>query len=238
MVRKNPEINDQRAVSLEGEWNLPGVYSLSTRYDKLKVIFNQAQGLSPFADPNGIMVLRPVGKVTSSIADEMTSDSTEANLLSTVQKKPTEQEYDTIAIQINATSVKGLNFALQDGDRVLALEGSNSIRITGAVQKQTFVMHRQGRRAKYYIRSSGGFDAAALKSRTYVLFQNGQTRSTLNYGLVRIYPRVAPGAQVVVPENLKYGMEKQRVDPAQVAIVTSLLGFLTTTTITILQLIQ
>ena len=184
------------------------------------------------------MVLRPAGKVTSSIADEMTSDSTEANLLSTVQKKPTEQEYDTIAILIKATSVNGLNFALQDGDRVLALEGSNSIRITGAVQKQTFVMHRQGRRAKYYIRSSGGFDATALKSRTYVLFQNGQTRSTLNYGLVRIYPRVAPGAQVVVPENLKYGMEKQRVDPAQVAVVTSLLGFLTTTTITILQLIQ
>ena len=238
MVRQNPEFNDQRAVSLEGEWTLPGVYSLSTRYDKLKVIFNQAQGLSPFADPNGIMVLRPAGKVTSSIADEMTSDSTEANLLSTVQKKPTEQEYDTIAILIKATSVNGLNFALQDGDRVLALEGSNSIRITGAVQKQTFVMHRQGRRAKYYIRSSGGFDATALKSRTYVLFQNGQTRSTLNYGLVRIYPRVAPGAQVVVPENLKYGMEKQRVDPAQVAVVTSLLGFLTTTTITILQLIQ
>ena len=43
MVRKNPEINDQRAVSLEGEWTLPGVYSLSTRYDRLKVIFNQAQ---------------------------------------------------------------------------------------------------------------------------------------------------------------------------------------------------
>ena len=238
MVRKNPEINDQRAVSLEGEWTLPGVYSLSTRYDQLKVIFNQAQGLSPFADPNGIMVLRPIRNVSTSIDDELASDSTETTLLSAVQKKPTEQEYDTIAIHFNARSVNGLNFALQDGDRVLALEGSNSVRITGAVQKQTFVMHRAGRRAKFYIRSSGGFNAAALKSRTYVRYQNGQTRSTINYGLVRIYPRVSPGSIVVVPENLRYGIEKKRVDPAEVAVVTSLLGFLSTTTITILQLIQ
>lgn len=238
MVRKNPEINDQRAVSLEGEWTLPGVYTLSTRYDRLKVIFNQAQGVSPFADPNGIMVLRPKRNISTSIEDELASDSTETSLLSSVQKKPTEQEYDTIAIRLNSRSVNGLNFALQDGDRVLALEGSNSVHITGAVQKQTFVMHRAGRRAKFYIRSSGGFDAAALKSRTYVRYQNGQTRSTINFGLVRIYPRVAPGSEVVVPENLKYGIEKNRIDPAEVAVVTSLLGFLSTTTITILQLIQ
>lgn len=238
MVRKNPEINNQRAVSLEGEWTLPGVYSLSTRYDRLKVIFYQAQGLSPFADPNGIMVLRPVRAVSKSIDYELASDSTETDLLSSAQKKPTEQEYDTIAIRFNARSFNGLNFALQDGDRVLALEGSNSVRITGAVQKQTYVMHRSGRRAKYYVRSSGGFDAAAQKSRTYVRCQNGQTRTTINFGLVRIYPRVAPGSQVVVPENLQYGIEKKRVDPAEVAVITSLLGFLSTTTITILQLIQ
>jgi hypothetical protein len=54
----------------------------------------------------------------------------------------------------------------------------------------------------------------------------------------RVYPRVSPGSQVIVPIDPKYGLDNKKVDPTQLAVVTSLLGFLSTTTIAILQLVQ
>jgi protein involved in polysaccharide export with SLBB domain len=233
MVRPNPEINKQRSVTLEGEWTLPGVYPLQTRFDRLKTIYGQAEGLTSFADPNGVIILRPRTEARNPSEFELFDDTT-----STLAALNRLVVFDTIALRINDRSNQSLNFVLKDGDRIIALERSTAVHITGAVHQKTFVMHQTGRRAKFYVRASGGFDPSALKSKTYVRLPNGRTRSTMHIVGFRVYPRVSPGSQVIVPIDPKYGLDNKKVDPTQLAVVTSLLGFLSTTTIAILQLVQ
>jgi len=228
MVRPNPEVNDQRTVTLEGEWTLPGVYALQSRYDRLRTVYGQAEGLTMFADRNGIFVLRPRPAPVAAQDLQLLelSDSANAQL---------GEVYDTIALTL--TNGRHFNFALKNGDRVIALEQDLAVRISGSVHRSTYIMHAPNRRAKYYINAAGGFNPAGMRGKTFVRLPNGKSRTTRDYGIVRIYPRVAPGAQIIVPTDPEYGLEKKGIDPAQIALVTSVLGFLSTTTIAIIQLL-
>jgi protein involved in polysaccharide export with SLBB domain len=229
LVRPNPEVNDQRTVTLEGEWTLPGVYALQSRYDRLRSVYGQAEGLTTFADRNGIFVLRPQPQPIAA------QDQPLLGLMSDSANAQLGEVYDTIALTL--TNGRHFNFALKNGDRVIALEQDLAVRISGSVHRSTYVMHAPNRRAKYYVNAAGGFNPAGMRGKTFVRLPNGKSRTTRDYGIVRIYPRVAPGAQVIVPTDPEYGLEKKGIDPAQIALVTSVLGFLSTTTIAIIQLL-
>lgn len=229
MVRPNPEVNEQRTVTLEGEWTLPGVYTLQSRYDRLRSIYGQAEGLTKFADRNGIFVLRPRPEPTATQEQEtefLDHDSADAQL---------GVVYDTIALTL--TTGRHFNFALKDGDRLIALEQDLAVQVLGSVHHSTFIMHAANRRAKYYVRAAGGFNPAGMRGKTFVRLPNGKSRTTRNFGIIKFYPRVAPGAQVIVPTDPEYGLEKRGIDPAQIALISSVMGFLSTTTIAIIQLL-
>jgi protein involved in polysaccharide export with SLBB domain len=252
MVRPNPEVTEQRFVTLEGEWMLPGVYSLQSRNDRLRNLYTQAKGLTAFADPNGLIILRATkvnpkspspteagyGKDDIPLSVLHGDSTMSSSLLQNKDRLEEVERIDTIALNIRGRYSRGLDFVLQRGDRVIAQEQLSSVHISGAVNQPTYVMHQPGRRARHYVRASGGFESSALKTKTYVRLANGRTRSVLNLGVIRIYPRVPQGSKVVVPIDPKFGLDDQKIDPAQIAVVTSLLGFLSTTTIAILQLIQ
>jgi protein involved in polysaccharide export with SLBB domain len=228
MVRPNPDINEQRTVTLEGEWTLPGVYALQSRYDRLRSVYGEAEGLTTFADRNGMFILRPrpAPVAVQDLQPLEMSDSANAQL---------GEVYDTIALTL--TNGRHFNFALKNGDRVIALEQDLAVRISGSVNQSTYIMHAPNRRAKYYVNAAGGFNPAGMRGKTFVRLPNGKSRTTRDYGIVRIYPRVAPGAQIIVPADPEYGLEKKGIDPVQITLVTSVLGFLSTTTIAIIQLL-
>ena len=152
--------------------------------------------------------------------------------LSMFDKTP---EYDTIAL--SGFNSRSLDFALKDGDRLVVLEQDLAVRVSGSVHRPTYVMHSPTRRARYYVNAAGGSEPSGIRGKTYVRLPNGRSRSTINYGLFKIYPRVAPGSHVVVPTDPSYGLDKKGIDPAQIALFTSVIGFLSTTTIAIFQLL-
>ena len=56
-------------------------------------------------------------------------------------------------------------------------------------------------KAKYYINKAGGFDSRAKKSRTYVVYANGEVSRTKRFLFLKTYPVVAPGSEVIVPSK-------------------------------------
>ena len=75
-----------------------------------------------------------------------------------------------------------------------------TVKITGSIQNPVSVTYESGKNAKYYINRSGGFNSDADKKKTYVKFANGTTDVTKGF-IVKRYPEVQPGSQIVVPQK-------------------------------------
>ena len=234
IVRPNPEIQEIRTVTLEGEWEFPGTYPMETRSDVLRTLVRRAGGLSPFADLNGIYIIRSVKAPVEINKFSDANDSTKGILNSPLHRPLS----DTIALDFSRKSPTSSSFILQSGDRVIALERKSMVRITGAVNDPKFVSHTNSRRAKYYVGLAGGSLNEGELRKTYVTLPSGANLKVKNYRLFKIYPKVPSGSTVVVPIDMRYFEEEQKTDPAQVAMITSVLGFLSTTMIGILSLLR
>jgi protein involved in polysaccharide export with SLBB domain len=234
IVRPNPEIQDIRTVSLEGEWEYPGTYALEKRTDRLSMVIGRAGGLSRHADLNGIYIIR-TEKAPVEINKIVNIGESRKKL---ILDSTTVPKIDTISLNLSQRSPKSFSFNVQSGDRIIALEQKSFVRITGAVHDPILVSHVNSRSAKYYIGLAGGSLKEGELRKTYVTFPNGSNRRIKNYLIFKIYPKVPPGSTVVVPFDMSYFEDTQKTDPAQVAMVTSVLGFLSTSVIGILSLLR
>ena len=52
-----------------------------------------------------------------------------------------------------------------------------------------------------YVSNAGGFSDRAQKSNAFVLYANGTAKSTKNFLGIKFYPKVKPGARIVIPEK-------------------------------------
>jgi protein involved in polysaccharide export with SLBB domain len=52
-----------------------------------------------------------------------------------------------------------------------------------------------------YISKAGGFTEEARKSKTYVIYANGDARRTHSLLMINFYPQIEPGAEIVVPKK-------------------------------------
>lgn len=234
VVRPNPELKPTRNVTLEGEWLFPGVYGLQFREDRLSSVIGRSGGPTSQSDINGFYIIR------SNLNPYRIKPSLPPGLMvdSTVEISSFRTDMDTIALNFNRKNTRNWNFVLRDGDRIIAQEKSSEVRINGAVQNPTLVIHVPGRRARYYLRAAGGSLKEGQVRRTYVTLPNGMSRKVRNYGVFHIYPRVPAGSTVTVPLDLIDENQDRKIDPAQVAMVSSVLGFLSTTLIGALSLLQ
>ena len=79
--------------------------------------------------------------------------------------------------------------------------------------------YEKGKSTKSYINSAGGFSDNAQKKSVYVVYANGDVKGTKRFLFFRNYPKVAPGALVIVPEK----PEKKAVSTAEtVSIMTAI----------------
>jgi len=74
--------------------------------------------------------------------------------------------------------------------------------LRGQLLNATTLRHQKNKSTKYYINNSGGFKSRADKSKTYVVYPNGQARATKKFLFFNIYPKVVAGSEIIVPEKL------------------------------------
>ena len=89
---------------------------------------------------------------------------------------------------------------LNNGDRVFIPEFMQTVKISGSIQNPFSITFKTGKSVKYYIDRSGGFNSDAHKKKTYVRYANGTTNVTKGF-IVKRYPDVQPGSQIIVPQK-------------------------------------
>jgi superfamily II DNA/RNA helicase len=72
---------------------------------------------------------------------------------------------------------------------------------------------------KDYIDRSGGFSQRAKKGRAYVVYANGDVRSTKRFLFFKTYPKIESGALIVVPQKIE---RKERSLQEMIGLSTAL----------------
>ena len=112
---------------------------------------------------------------------------------------------ESIAINLseiikNKNSISDL--LVQSGDTLFVPKKLETVRLRGQLLNTTTLRYQKNKSTKYYINNSGGFKARADKSKTYVVYPNGQARATKKFLFFNIYPKVIAGSEIIVPEKL------------------------------------
>ena len=122
---------------------------------------------------------------------------------------PNEEKFNTTeSIAIDLTDIlqnKGSisDLLVQSGDTLFVPKKLETVRLRGKLLNPTTVRHQKNKSLKSYINNAGGFEDNADKSRTYVVYPNGQIRATKKFLFFNLYPKVNAGSEIIVPQKLK-----------------------------------
>lgn len=95
----------------------------------------------------------------------------------------------------------GEDLILQEGDVLRIPKELQTIRMVGEVLMPTTARYVSRNTLRNYISKAGGFTEEARKSKTYVIYANGDARRTHSLLMVNFYPKIEPGAEIVVPKK-------------------------------------
>lgn len=200
-VRRSPKYNEQQNVTVEGEVQFKGNYTLSSTSQRLSDIINQAGGLTKRAYPEGAKLMR---KMTAEEQDLM------ATMLRTAQRNSGSDSIDVKKLLAQTTYPVGIELdkamanpgsdddpMLREGDRIIVPRYTGTVSINGEVLYPNTVRYKEGKKAKYYIDLAGDYTNSAKKSKTIIIYMNGMVAKADR----KHKPR--PGCQIVVPTKRK-----------------------------------
>ncbi len=166
-VRRLPGWELQRNVTITGEVQFPGTYTLTTADDRLADVIRRAGGLRTEAYPNGIRFFRAAGEAGRLPVN-----------LPQVLGNPQHRD----------------NLLLVAGDSIHIPRYIPVVRVEGAVNAPASVTYRRGAGLDYYIDAAGGYASRADKKRTFVLQPNGliEKRARPGAGAVVTVPQKDP----------------------------------------------
>ncbi|WP_103923140.1 SLBB domain-containing protein [Algoriphagus boritolerans] len=113
----------------------------------------------------------------------------------------------------------GEDLILREGDILRIPKELQTIRMVGEVLMPTTTRFVRNNNLKNYISQAGGFTEDARRSKSYVIYANGDARSTRSFLGINFYPKIEPGAEIVVPKK----PQRERITPATwIGIASSL----------------
>lgn len=237
-VRRLPVYKEQIKVSIEGEVLYPGTYTLSGKNERLSDIINRAGGLKSSAFAEGAVLIRNtyVGITSSDAAlvgskarlinqqsgrNIVSVEGGDSAILKTVsaQQKP-------VSIRLaDALGQKGsaADVFLEEGDIIKIPKSIQTIQTFGMVNLPKQIVFREGLTFKEAVRASGGFAVNASRRHSYVVYANGEIRTTRNLLFFRSYPSLKTGSEIYIPSR----SDKKKLSTGEaVAVVSGLTSFL------------
>ncbi len=223
-IRKMAVYEKPEMVTISGAVNYSGKYVLSNKKEKIFDIIQRAGGLTSVADLNGVKIKRPIKtkqiedleNVNINLAKKTTvekvapvekkevlqkSDSVQNKI---VKKLKEELKFSTIPVdwvKIVRNPKDNTNVTLFPGDEIEVATYNESVKVLGSVLLTSDIPYNKGRSFGYYISSVGGVDGKGWRKKAYIIYPNGKAAITKTYLFVRVYPKVLPGSQIVVPEK-------------------------------------
>jgi polysaccharide biosynthesis/export protein len=179
-IRRNPDLEPQQFVSVQGLVQFPGKYALISRGERLSDLIKRAGGLEVEAYTEGIQLLRgALGVIGVDVRAAL--------------KKPGGSD-DVI---------------LKDGDKITVPQRPSTVEVVGEVFRPHGVLFQPGKGADFYWDRAGGLKKSADKGRIYVELPNGETlKPNRILFFWRRWPKILPGCRVMVPSKSKEPIEE------------------------------
>ena len=207
-IRKSPDYEDPKKITINGEVLYPGDYSLSRGEERISELLERAGGLTKFAYIEGASLKRRINLSPTEILKREQLIAMDSTLDSLALRR----EFETISINLKSildTNKKKFDLILKDGDEFFIPNELQTVSISGEVLNPSGASFTAEKRAKHYINSSGGFSSNARKRKTYVVYADGSAARTKHFILFKKYPKVKPGSKVIVPKKPDNKMKSQ-----------------------------
>ena len=213
-VRKSPGFYKQQNVYVDGEVLFAGTYTLSKKNERVSEIIKKAGGLSNMAYPQGARLERRLTNLERKRVaeimklqreqreDEIRSQAIKSGKsISDLKQLASTDNYEIpdfypVGIELDkaiANPGSDADIVLREGDRLTVPVYNGTVKINGEVMYPNTVAYKEGKGINYYIDLAGGFSGKAKKSRTYIIYMNGDVAKA-GHGV-----KVKPGCEIVVP---------------------------------------
>lgn len=201
-VFRSPGFHTPRQITIEGEVNFAGSYTLEKKNQRLSDLVKMAGGVTDDAFVEGARLERRM------------NDTERARLQMALQTaRISRDSEDSVAVEkIQQSTIYNVgihleealrnpggdaDIVLREGDRLVIPEYEGTVKISGDVMYPNTVAFEDGKNYKWYVRQAGGFGERAKKRKSYVVYPNG-TMAQVNHGA-----KITPGCEIIVPSKPK-----------------------------------
>ena len=200
-VRRSPAYVMPRNITITGEVNYEGSFTLPSKNMRLSDALKMAGGVTDVAYLKGARLVRQLNDEER--VRMQASMNAVRNLLTergdsiSWQKLELDSTY-TVGIDMEkALENPGsdADIIMREGDRIFVPEYNPIVKISGDVMFPNTVFFEKGKSYKKYVAQAGGFGNRAKKSKTFIVYQNG------TIGLVRQGAKPEPGCEIIVPSK-------------------------------------
>jgi len=209
-IRKSPGYTEQKMVQLEGEVLFPGFYSISSKSERISDIIARSGGITPEAYVKGTRLIRQISSSKQLQLKDIEKLKERVNDTLPIDEHTINKTETTISIDLERILKKAgskYDLFLEKGDVVKIPKEPQTVGLSGALLYPVVVRYMKGYGVRKYISSSGGFSDDAKPSKIYVVNISGSVKRTSRFLFIKNYPKVEPGAEIVVPQKTeKKGM--------------------------------
>ena len=200
-VRRSPAFSTARNITVTGEVNYEGNFTLENKNIRLTDALRMAGGVSNAAYLRGARLVRVMNdeervrqQATLEAISNILSDRGDSIATSKLELGDTY----TVGIQLDeAVNNPGGSYdiLLREGDQLFVPEYNGTVKISGDVFFPNTVSFINGKKASFYVNQAGGYGNRAKKSKAFIVYQNGTV------GLVAKGAKPEPGCEIVVPSK-------------------------------------
>jgi protein involved in polysaccharide export with SLBB domain len=222
VVRKKEGLIKSSFVEITGLVKTPGTYALLSSKYSLYDLLNDSGGVLENAALNGIKIQRV--NASKKIIEEAFDEKDSLGFEVGPQKEFLEFGVDVVSLFKTSGKDMRYNVILKNGDLVFVPKIDNTIEVIGEVEQSTVLTYENGLSTIEAIERAGGLKESARKKGVFVVYQNGNIRSTKRILFWHFWPKLEPGAKIVVPKKLPQG---NKASLSEIIGLTSTLATLT-----------
>ena len=197
-IAKKVGFAENQIVSITGQVQYAGKYSLLSRVERVSDVLKRAGGLIGDAYSKGAFIKRE--SIKADTISQVLLDSLKKAGLS--NESPTNVQNIALDIeQIFKNPGSYYDLVLADKDEIVIPKVDNKVTIRGGVLRPVTISYHEGITMSECISSAGGITENARRNKAYVVYYNGRSKRTKTFGFFRFNPRIEPGSEVVLPEG-------------------------------------
>ncbi|BAV10196.1 protein involved in polysaccharide export, contains SLBB domain of the beta-grasp fold [Filimonas lacunae] len=204
-IRRKPGYMLLQSVNVGGQVQYPGPYVMSARSEKVSDLVQRAGGFTPEAYLAASYIKRFNSEMDKDIKREKVN-KIQTNMKDTTKAVLTDidRSFDQIPLNmeyIMAHPGSTEDLVLKPGDELVVPKFDAQVRISGSVLVPTQIPFDRSYNVRDYLSAAGGTSDYARRGKIYVLYPNGKAATTKHFLGFRNFPKVMPGAEVVVPKK-------------------------------------